>query len=371
MTYTNILMLIYLIPLILLIFCIFRYESNKNIVSSHKIYYFIYAILICISAFSSEIGSDTIIYMEEYNVASMLNDLSVYDFLRFNRQPGWILLFSVCKTISTHYWVFKVVQSLFINGVICFFIKNNSYYIFTTTLLYYITLYFQLNFETMRESFAIVFFLNSYKYIISNQWIKYYICAFIALSFHISAVITLIIPMLKYFLPFTKKLSTLYYLFILLIFITPYIQVSSSELDFLMSDKISTNASFYLDENAASISLTFILMFTVKYYIYRKCLKSKINSRLILMLLCSISLTIFSRSIPILYRFDNYFVIPVIICLSASINNMIDVDNRILSTICIVIIILFLNYSDISSYWNINSSGEQQISYYVPYKWIF
>ena len=138
-----------------------------------------------------------------------------------------------------------------------------------------------------------------------------------------------------------------------------------------MSDKISTNASFYLDENAASISLTFILMFTVKYYIYRKCLKSKINSWLILMLLCSISLTIFSRSIPILYRFDNYFVIPVIICLSASINNMIDVDNRILSTICIVIIILFLNYSDISSYWNINSSGEQQISYYVPYKWIF
>lgn len=327
--------------------------------------------LICISAFSYEIGSDTIIYMEEYNVANNLKDLSRYDFLKLNRQPGWILLLSLCKTFSSDYWVFKVLQSIFVNSVICFFIKKNCTYIYTTTLLYYITLYFQLNFETMRESFAIVIFLISYKYLLSKQWIKYYLCALLALSFHISAVITLIIPILRYFLPFTKKLTPLYFLFILLVFITPYFQISTSTLDFLMSDKISANADYYLGESAASISMTFIFLFTVEYFIYSKGLKSNVNSWLIVMLLFSILLTILSRSIPIFYRFDNYLVIPTAICLSTSIYNIVRGSGRIVSLIFILTVILLLNYSDIYSYWNVNSDGEQQINYYVPYKSIF
>lgn len=364
-------MLIYLIPIVLLIYCIFRYDYRKNISSSFNIYYLIYIFLTCISAFSYEIGSDTIIYMEEYNMANDLKDLSIYDFLKLNRQPGWILLFSFCKTFSSNYWLFKIVQSIFINSVICFFIKKNSPYIFTTTLLYYLTLYFQLNYETMRESFAIGLFLISYKYLLSKQWVKYYLCSFFAISFHISAIITLVIPFLKFCFPFTQNLTPLYFLFILLVLITPHIHISTSTLDIFMSDKISANADYYLNESAASISITFILLFTVEYFIYSKGLKSNVNSWLIVMLLFSILLTILSRSIPIFYRFDNYLVIPVAICLSTSINNVIRGSSRIVSLIFIISIILLLNYSDIYSYWNVNSAGEQQISYYVPYRSIF
>ena len=223
----------------------------------------------------------------------------------------------------------------------------------------------------MRESFAIGLFLISYKYLLSKQWVKYYLYSLLAISFHISAVITLIIPLFKFLFPLTKKLSLLYFLFIVLIFITPHMHISTSALDFLMSEKMSTNASFYLDESAASISLVFILFFTIEYYIYRIGLRNRVNTWLIVMLLFSLTLTIMGRVVPILYRFDNYFAVPVAICLSTSINNMVSKRNQILSTFFILSLILLLNFSYISSYWNINSHGEQQISYYVPYRSIF
>ena len=69
----------------------------------------------------------------------------------------------------------QLFQAIFINYAISRTIVFNTKYIFTATLFYFVYLYTELNFEVMRESFAVGFFLFSLEAYKRNLWFKYYI----------------------------------------------------------------------------------------------------------------------------------------------------------------------------------------------------
>ena len=114
--------------------------------------------------------------LSEYGDYLPLNKLTVsYVFDNANRQPGWIFLISILKSFSNDFFVFQFVQAIFINYAISRTIVFNTKYIFTATLFYFVYLYTELNFEVMRESFAVGFLLFSLEAYKRNLWFKYYI----------------------------------------------------------------------------------------------------------------------------------------------------------------------------------------------------
>ena len=124
--------MIYIYTIIALIFLIIKYDidlykENK----SYNVWYNIMMVwFVCISGFAYNVGSDTVIYMNEYDNATWDNIHNLKDLFYDNerRQPGWIILETICHSISSNFLFFKLIIALFGNWAIFRFIKKHSEY---------------------------------------------------------------------------------------------------------------------------------------------------------------------------------------------------------------------------------------------------
>lgn len=180
--------MVYIIIFAIILCGIYRYDFLSRTDAKLGVFSYIFILLTCVSVLKYRVGSDILVYMSEYGDYLPLNKLTVsYVFDNANRQPGWIFLISILKSFSNDFFVFQFVQAIFINYAISRTIVFNTKYIFTATLFYFVYLYTELNFEVMRESFAVGFFLFSLEAYKRNLWFKYYILVSISFLFHLSA----------------------------------------------------------------------------------------------------------------------------------------------------------------------------------------
>lgn len=199
--------MIYIFTLIVILFLVFIYEidgtyGNK---SKKQLYLLLYIWLAALSGFAYNVGSDIPGYMREYAFISSNSSNSLFALPKLeNRLPGWIMLNVLCAKISTQFVVLKLVIAFFVNGVYFLFIRRHTKYIFLAILLYYVTLYANLNFNALRQSIAMAFFLLGYEYLLKKKWMKYYIYVFLASMFHSTGLMCVIFPLL-YFLKFNKN----------------------------------------------------------------------------------------------------------------------------------------------------------------------
>lgn len=340
-------------------------------------------VLFLLAGLSYEIGSDTVPYMMEYESASKLSSLQLSDFYVLNRQPGWILLESFFKTFFEDFFAFKFFQAFVVNFSVLFFLRRNSHHIATCLLLYYVSIYFPLNFEVMRESFAISIFLLSFDSLKDKKYIKYYISCVLALMFHISAVILLILPVLGLINIKKQYISKAFPVFLIFILISPAISFDSSIVNLIMSEKIAENADNYLGNASASLSLVYIVVFCFRYFIIsRNISKIDVGNIILVLFLLSQFLGIFTRSLPILYRFGRYIGLVETICLSGALVSMLKnikvyfsmkntkvYISNIIRFLLMCLVLFILSYSSIKGYFLENpNTGEKQIEYYYPYK---
>lgn len=158
-------------------------------------YYLILLWFIIISGFQYMVGSDMPGYVYEYN--------TYYDYLRFDvgtadvegkRQPGWIILSYLCRCVSNDFLFFKLIQAIFVNTAIFTFFKKESKYPFTCVLIYAITSYLIINFNALRQGFAIgfvLYFISCYR---EKKYLLSLLYMFLAFMFHNMAFVAFVIP---------------------------------------------------------------------------------------------------------------------------------------------------------------------------------
>lgn len=305
-------MLIYLSIFLLLLFGILEYDIRG--VKNHKGRFFriLLFVFILVSGFAYRLGGDGIAYITEYSKYGTIFDININYFDKFSdRQPGWVLLSTVCKTLTDSFWLFKFVHAIILNTAYFSAIRYNTRYTFSALMVYYILIYFDQNFQVLRESLAISFFLFALPSFYNNRWIKYYIYVLIAMSFHIGAIFLLILPLFK--VMGYNKFSILFYVigfgFVLL--------YSSTILNYLVTSSRETNMSYdgfyYYFHNAedakglgfANAILNLLIPSGILVYYRRR----NVTVKYLYPALFSMGIYILSTFLPIVYRFNNYLLI--------------------------------------------------------------
>lgn len=232
-------MIVYIIPLLLAVWGIFRFDINGENKYKNCLYIFLMLYLILLIGLRFEVGGDTLVYMEEYIWRDNIFDweFSWTDYY----EPLYALLCAFTKTVSEDFVYFQMLHSIVINICLFYFIAKSTKYRFSA--LFFCLIYYYLYFTTeiLRESLAIFVFVLNIRNYEEGHWIRYYIGVFIAILFHISAVILLLFPFAKW-LRFDWK-----YVIILVFSLAIFLNLDALFPLFAEIDKINDKITAYED----------------------------------------------------------------------------------------------------------------------------
>lgn len=372
--------MIYIIIFFIVLYGIYRYDFKNSIDAKQGYFLYVFILLTCVSALKYRVGSDILVYMSEYEDYLPLSKLTInYVFDNANRQPGWILLVSILKSLSSSFIVFQFIQAIFINYAIGRTILFNTKYIFTATLFYFVYLYTELNFEVMRESLAVGFFLLSLEAYKKNLWLKYYILVFLSLMFHLSAFFLFLLPFIK-LLPINRKIIWGYLMALCLIYFMILPILHDVFKGIVLWGALEEKASSYLESERYHVEYGYLFMLksltvlAVNYWIsiingYYNCCRKWMLQIGILYFLIEVA----NIGIPFFYRFNNYILLIYLLLLVNSIYAIIAHlyfakirGLLLLSLICISIYLPINAYFVPTSFRNIPEYRK-----YYPYYTIF
>lgn len=279
--------------------------------------------LILLSGLAYQVGSDIPGYMYEYYSLSFKKINSISDIINFkdNRQPFWVLLEYSCHAISDSFWFFKMVIAIVCNWSISRFIYKHSLYPFVALLFYCLILFFNLNFNALRQSLAIAFFLMGYDSLVEKKWIKYYCFCICALLFHSSAFICFLLP-LFHFIPINKKTIVIISAASLVgVFLILRFDMISYAYDFvlnnpaLMPEEYADYAENFLEDTESEqanihgmIFIAFQVILLIIILIANLKLYGEQKSYMLKLFILYLILVILNRTIPIVFmRFLQYF----------------------------------------------------------------
>lgn len=325
--------MVYLIPIFLCLFFSIHFDQiNGTCVLgeypySKRKFNYIFIWLVIISALQYSVGYDIPIYMDSYNINKNMTINDIWGDARY--RPGWLFLQFVCHRISDDFVVLKIIQAIFLNFCVYKFLSRYSKYWYLTLFFYILYSYGQLNFGAMRQSFAVGFFLLAVPYLEDQtskrgtilSLSKYFFLVYLATLFHTSAFILLILPVLKFCVSTDRRIV----ISILVIIIATIVLARVSGLNTWLysmiasSDDLAINATYYLtgtSYESRSIGFATILAFFPIYlclYLSRYLEDYNKYKVIRMMLLAYIIMATLNISIPIFYRFNDYFVFAYII----------------------------------------------------------
>lgn len=354
--------------LVLIIICRLLWVDIYNLkCSKERIYNLIVFLLIIFSAFRFRIGLDSMRYEDSYADIPTIFNLKFSDILSIPYEPLWIIFCSVLRGISTDFFLLQLTHALIINSVFCSFIYKNTTMPFVALLVYVVAMYFQFNFESIRESLSIAVFLLFWKKSDKRKfWL--YIGCLICILIHYGAIILLLFPCVK---NVKLKQTSLYMGIALVLALGVLMYGLLLQMNFsAVSPLIQYKFSIYIDrENSFtlySIIGCFIIPFTAmllgctlmkKQYFYSK------YSLLYFLLLLS------SFFIPITLRFANYFLIFYVVFLANLLSIIIEKHVNTLSrSVFSGIVIMFFLFPHTSWYFiKVTNTSYRNYDRYFPY----
>lgn len=366
-------MIVYLTILFLLLLCIFIYDIRG--VSQFREFNVILIVLILtlVSGLSYRLGGDGVVYMEEYSLYGSISDLSISYLRSFNgRMPGWVLLCTLCKTFTSSYWFFKLVHAIILNVAYVKVIKSTANYVFTGILFYFILLYFNQNFQVLREALAISCFFYSIPYYNSGKWAPYYLFALLAISFHEGAIFLLLLPFIKimgvnrYTIPLYLIAGILFIYFasfILEFLIGIYID---GEIQGKIQSYTSGMDSQYSFSYWSNILLNILLPFFILYYYYKRDIRISYFYPVIF----GLFIYILSLVVPIAYRLNNYCLIFNYILIADFVFYLtmnLKVNSQVRIAITYFFLIVFLSFKGRMYFLNYGDTQYPSYVQYYPY----
>lgn len=334
--------MIYIFVLLYVIYLIYRYDIRKvkyvnNALLGFKMhYYFLLVVIVSIVGFSYRLGMDTASYMEYFE--SVDPDIC-YTFFHLSErrfEPIPELLFSSCKSISNDFTLVQFVIALFVNSIIFWFLRKHSPLFFFSVFLYFIFLFWNLNFEIKRESIAICIFLIALDSILiekpkKKDYIKYYVICSIATLAHRFAFITFLYPLLL-----GIKFSKLYILLfsgmtIVLILWSSIVSDFFSAFNVVLALSSGESIQEYLDSDrfgTGGISIFGVFNKIVIPLIIVYTAKTGINRKIYSLVLVYFVVSLLMTHVFIFYRITNYLLIFLFLVYANSLKLILSVQNR-------------------------------------------
>ena len=335
---------------ILLIACVLS-RLNRRLTERTRICFLICLglIIVLLMGLRYRVGIDTLNYIEKYDETPQVEELSTIDFSTTRFEPGYVILCSLCRSVTDDFWLLQLVHSLILTTCVFIFLYKNTLNPFNGIIVYIILGWLYFNTEIIRESLAISFFLLNYENLKKRKLIKYYLLALLSISFQYSALIIL-------FFPFVRKLKfNILYLgcCLLILASAPYLE---------RVNELITLASFSdrVDEHLGSVeelNLNWRIANMIRYTIVPVCayvLYRRIHhhSEYTSFILLSILFGIGAFAIPIIFsRLANYtlpFVIVYVANLLRLLNKKTFLKN---SLIAILLCSQLLYYKEMYHAW--------------------
>lgn len=299
----------------MILFGVLMYDLQKYSRGKYNLFFLILILLIIISGLAYRLGGDGIHYLLEYSTYSMQDGFGWEALNKYkDRQPGWVLLIKICRTITEDYALFKMIHALIVNILIARVIKKYTSYLFSGLLLYFVLMYFDFNFQILRQSLAIAVFLSAIPYFEKNKWFKYYLISFVAFSFHTSALICFVFPLIK-IIGYNKK-ALFFYLLLMLLFIINVDEVLIVLLNSYTLSESTAHIDYYAQQVELGLGFSFFLNLMLSvivpfYFIYlfsKKGMLDTIYPKQYIIITYGLIYTV-GLYVPILYRFNHYFIL--------------------------------------------------------------
>lgn len=371
----------YAIIIILLLYGIVKYDF-KGRTDKNGIYYkLVYILMVLMSGLAYRVGADLVSYESSYYLGfkGELN-YEIGDLLtHFSRaQPGWVIFSTLMFKLGASFTVFKLIQAAFSQFAVFYIIRKYTSYKYTALLLFFVFLFPHVNFNVLRESFAISFFLLSIPHLINRNWIKYSMYIFGAFMFHAGAIILFLCPFIFY-LDFNSRNKVL--ITAAIFFILSLVAASSNLTNAYMNFVYSTNSvglieqsEYYLlrdryvltgIENIGKSLFFFIINMIPLYYISKKC--DMEQKKVIPLAFLYILVFLVNDFVPIAYRYKDYTRVLYYIALSIF---LVEISKKYLikQNILLVLLLFGLYIYPIRSYFAVNEYyGEPAWTQYYPY----
>ena len=307
-------MFVYYLVILLLSFLIYYYDY-KHFCAYKKTWIAVVALILTLLAgLRYRIGIDTITYMNMFESFPKLYEISLTSYQEGSMAPLCFLFFSTLRTITTEFWIVQLLISFIINIAVLktFAEMAEGKYFFTLCLVYFLTIYYALNCESLRESISIAIFLFSLKPLFNNQYSKYFLFATIAFLFHYGAI-------LLFFIPFAKwmRINIVFIILLPLIFACIYsIQNYFYLLQYVsinpqIADKVQLYTEAASQKDISIISFNGIIMIVILPIIFKFVINKyapKFN-RYEFLLILQILISLSTMVVFILYRYNNYMYI--------------------------------------------------------------
>lgn len=333
--------MVYIIPIFFCLLFSIQFDRIKGLcilgecTCSRRKFNCIFLWLVAVSALQYCVGYDIPIYMHAYETNKNISINDIWGDARY--RPGWLMLQVICHKISDDFVFLKIIQALFFNFCVYRFLARYSKYWYLTLFFYILYSYGQLNFGAMRQSFAVGFFLLAIPYLEDKEskkktilaLVKYFVLIYLSTMFHMSAFVLFMVPLLKICVVSTKRIS----ITIIAVIIASIIILLIPNLNIILftligsADDIAKNAEYYLtggDYLGTKAGLGLVFEFIPILFIYL-CLYLNRNNQdsrykvMKMLLLAYIVMATLNLSIPIFYRFNDYFVFSYIILIPLAI----------------------------------------------------
>ena len=307
----------------ILVFFSIKYEINKKKTFSTLVYFTI--IIIC--AFKYKMGGDWYNYQNFYE--NINPSIKILDFFNGNIfiyskkyyfEVGYIFVNYFFYKLGFNYEIF---QAIIIGS--CLFTmfryieKKSANFYFAISILFFSSFYLYIFEPFLRQLIAIVIVLKALKYISKNKLYNFIFFIFLAAQFHKSAYLLIFIYFLKYIKINNKTL--IFYLFIF------YVLLSNISL-FIDKIPILSMYGIYFKEKSIlnvigekrdiliKLFKIFIMLLRINLILYSYRFSRKNDEVIQKMGLIFCIISYLSNILPIIERFQGYFLIPYVICLS-------------------------------------------------------
>ena len=195
-----------------------EYDSHKQ----HRLW-LMCTYLVLLTGFSYGLGGDKFVYMNEFeSYPSHFSEAGDYMWLSFmlkGQMPLWTVVNLFCKIVFDSFYAVQLIQSAVVNIVVCYIASKYTHRYFLFLLLYFFSLqYFIFNTEIMRESLALsIGLLGTHFFMNGHRWVFFLMIPF-AMLFHVSAVILLSFPFVRFHITWKSLLYAILFSFCLWLF---------------------------------------------------------------------------------------------------------------------------------------------------------
>ena len=152
-----------------------------------------FAVLWLLVGLRYRMGGDGVFYQDTfYETPSLLDVLARRETSRF--QPFWLLMIDICH----NYYVFQMLHGFIVTACFFRFFKKRDGMVFLPMALLFLSgLYLYFTIEVQREVLSVCILLLNVDNLNRRRLVPYYAWTLVALMFHVSAVIMLLLPLLR------------------------------------------------------------------------------------------------------------------------------------------------------------------------------